>query len=73
MNFPFVPGEIVSVGGTLRAVYIPDSVGIKDHREIGEALLAYRFQLSRDDIRLLQLIMDWHTNEKITERMRLAE
>jgi len=70
---PPLTGEIVSLGGTLRAIFIPDSIALKNPTELGEALLAYRFQLSREDIRLLRLIMADLTNDQITERMHLAE
>lgn len=53
--------------------FIPSQLGVRDPHEIGEALLAYRHALTREEIRLLRLIMAGLTNEEIAPRMRLAE
>ena len=62
--------EIATLLGGMKAVLIPMDM---DPRKIGEALLAYDHELSREEVRLVRLIVAGLTNDEIAGKLDLAE
>jgi len=73
MSGPAKKPELMSLAGPLRQILIPESVGFENPRELGRAMMAWRFDLSSDEIRLLEFVVCGLTNAQIAERMELAE
>ena len=73
MSPPEKPSGIIGLTGPLRAILIPVSLGFEDPRELGRAMAAWRFDLSRHEVQLLELVAEGLTNLEITERMGVAE
>ena len=64
---------IVSLGGLLRPIFIPVSVGFEDPREIGRAMVAWKYGLSRQEVRILEFVARGLTNIEIAGRMGLDD
>jgi DNA-binding CsgD family transcriptional regulator len=65
--------ELTSLYGPLRPVFLPASVGFLDRVELGRAMVAWRYDLSRQDIELLELVARGFTNAEIAELLGIAE
>ena len=66
------PGEFPSLIGTLRMILLLQRLGFTP-LELGQALIAWRYQLSREEVQLLQQIAEGFTNPEIAEILGVAE
>jgi len=64
---------VASLAGPLRSILIPEGLGFRDHRELGRAIAAWKYGLSRDEVRLLEYIAAGFTNPEIAAELCLAE
>lgn len=62
---------IVSLGGLLRPIFIPISVGFEDPRDVGRAMVAWKYGLTHHEVGILELLARGLTNMEIAERMGL--
>jgi|SRR5579871_3334163 len=70
---PKESSNVFSLIGPLQSILIPASLGFDNPRELGRALVAWKYDLSRMEVRLLELIAEGLTNCEIAERMEVAE
>jgi DNA-binding NarL/FixJ family response regulator len=63
----------MSLSGPLRSILIPRALGFDDPRELGRAMVAWQYDLSREDVRLLEHVARGLTDSEIAARMRVAE
>ena len=63
----------VSLMGRLQAILVPEALGFADPTDLGRAMAAWRYDLSREDIGLLEHLARGMTNAEIAERMGLVE
>lgn len=73
MPYPEKSPVVVSLTGPLRSILIPESLGFEDPRELGRAMVAWKYDLSRQEVQLLELIAEGLTNWEIAERVSVAE
>jgi DNA-binding NarL/FixJ family response regulator len=73
MPAPEKPPGVMSLMGPLRRVMLPEALGFENPRELGRAMLAWKFDLSRTDVRLLELVAEGLTNAEIAERLAVAD
>ena len=73
MDTPEKPAGIISLSGPLRTILIPESLGFDDPLELGRALIAWKYELSRNEVLLLESVSAGLTNAQIAERMEVAE
>jgi DNA-binding NarL/FixJ family response regulator len=64
---------VIGLTGPLRSILIPESLGFENPRELGRAMVAWKYDLSRQEVQLLELIAEGLTNVEIAERMSVAE
>jgi len=62
----------MSLFGPLRPILIPCDLAM-DPEELGRALAAWRYRLSRDEIQLLECVACGMTNGEIANRLDVAE
>ena len=67
------PDDPTSLFGPLVWLALPEYLGFDDHREIGRALAAWRFNLTRKDIRILECLAQGMTNSKIAQALSAAD
>ena len=65
--------RVLSLSGPLRSILIPESLGFDDPRELGRAMVAWKYDLSRGEVQLLELITEGLTNSEIAAQMGVAE
>lgn len=63
----------ISLAGPLRRVLIPESIYSPDLKDLGRAMLAWRYDLSRTEVLLLEQVTRGLTNSEIAECMAFAE
>jgi DNA-binding NarL/FixJ family response regulator len=73
MSPPEKYSRIASLAGPLRPILIPVSLGFENPRELGRALVAWKYSLNRYEVLLLELIAAGLTNAEIAARMSVAE
>lgn len=73
MSGPAKKPDLQSLIGPLRQILIPESAGFENPRELGRAMMAWKFGLSPAEIRLLEFVVAGFTNAEIAERMELEE
>ena len=66
-------GEVIGLQGYMAPLFIPRNLGFTDPREIGQALIAWRFKLSHDEVLLLELVATGLSNNQIAAQLDLAE
>ena len=64
---------LIGLSGPLQILLVPAGIGFDDPKEFGRAIAAWLYQLSRDEIRLLEHIACGLTNSEIAERLGVAE
>ena len=62
---PYSGAGLPSITGTLVPVLIPKGIGYDDPRKVGKALLRDRFDLSREEVRTLLLLVMGLSYERI--------
>jgi DNA-binding CsgD family transcriptional regulator len=62
--------EIFSLSGPLRQLWIPSAI---DVREVGKAVLAWRYELSKAEVETLELIAQGLTNDELASALNLQE
>lgn len=62
----------MSIAGPLRSILIPEALGFNDPKELSRALLAWRFDLSRQEVRILEHLARGLTDVQIAAQMRSA-
>jgi len=70
---PIKYDDAASLYGPLRPIYLPTHLGFHDPAELGRALAAWRYNLSRDEVALLEHLADGLTSAEIAARMDVAE
>jgi DNA-binding NarL/FixJ family response regulator len=55
----------MNLPGPLQLIFLLVHLGFQDPREIGKALIAWKYGLTRDEVSLLQYIAEGLTNDKI--------
>ena len=60
-------GEIPSVCGPLRPILVPVSIGFDDPKEVGRALIARKYDLTRIEVEILELLTRLENNDIATE------
>ena len=73
MPSPEKEPSVLSLNGALRSILIPESLGFDDPRELGRAMVAWKYGLSRCEVQLLELITEGLTNSEIAAQMGVAE
>lgn len=63
----------MGIMGPLWPVLIPRSLNFTNPGELGRALAAWRYDLSRDEIHLLEFVAQGLTNSQIAEQTGVAE
>jgi DNA-binding CsgD family transcriptional regulator len=64
--------EILSVSGSLNQVWVPAELGVAP-AEIGQALIAWRYDLSKAEVKTLDLIAQGLTNDDLARALGLQE
>jgi DNA-binding CsgD family transcriptional regulator len=59
--------------GSLIQILVPARLGFDDPAELGRAMAARRFDLSRDEIRLLELLAGGLSNKAIAIELNVSE
>lgn len=59
--------EINTIYGQMSVIYIPVDLGFDNPKQIAEALLSYKYDLSKNHIKVLDLMMQGKTNEQMAE------
>ncbi len=62
-------GEVVGITGRLHWIVIPYGIGFDHPREIGRALLAWKFKLTPEQVKILDLLARGFTNIQIGEAL----
>ena len=65
--------DVASLYGPLRAIFLPISIGFLDPAELGRALAAWHYNLSRQEIEVLEYVADGLSNSEIAVRLGVIE
>lgn len=68
-NKPTIP----SLSGPQVPIWLPLGLGISDPREIGRALIAWRYTLTPDQVATLELLAQGLTNDQLGVALGLSE
>lgn len=64
---------VSSINGDLRMISLPCSIGFEKPKEVGKALIAWRYRMTYEEVETLDLLAKGLTNEEITEALGLQE
>ena len=73
MSSPDNPSRVMGLTGPLRSILIPESLGFEKPSELGRAMVAWKYELSRQEVQILELIAEGLTNSEIAARTGVAE
>ena len=63
------PEDVASLYGPLRAIFLPISTGFLDPAELGRALAAWHYSLSRQEIEILEYVAGGLSNSEIAAQL----